>query len=237
MYAQKTHHVDHELLKWFVLIVLTLLLVLFTTRSSGAETVEPTLFAATVKTDVAQPIGEVIQQQPTHRIESHSRDKLRRQIPTARRLWEIFELHEKREFEEAIGGWHGLSLFDCDVPWRAIAVGQAYLQLGDLDDAVRRLQAFEKVGADVLYAPGLVTMDDVNTVMGAVTKPVNVLATTELRVADLGAAGVRRVSLGGSLFRAAVGGLMRTVREIVDEGTFTDLKNATSGRDIVGMLK
>lgn len=110
-------------------------------------------------------------------------------------------------------------------------------RLGDLDDAVRRLQAFEKVGADVLYAPGLVTMDDVNQVMGAVTKPVNVLATTELRVADLGAAGVRRVSLGGSLFRAATGGLMRTVREIVDEGTFTDLKNATSGRDIVGMLK
>jgi 2-methylisocitrate lyase-like PEP mutase family enzyme len=110
-------------------------------------------------------------------------------------------------------------------------------RLGDLDDAIRRLQAFEKVGADVLYAPGLKTTDEVKTVVDAVTKPVNVLATTDMKVADLGAVGVRRVSLGGSLYRAAVGGFLRTVREIADEGTFTDLNNATSGRDIVGLLK
>ncbi len=110
-------------------------------------------------------------------------------------------------------------------------------RLGDLDDAIRRLQAFEKVGADVLYAPGLKTNDEVKTVVDAVAKPVNVLATTELRVADLGALGVRRVSLGGSLFRAAMGGFLRTVREIADEGTFTDLNNAPSVKEIVGLLK
>lgn len=109
-------------------------------------------------------------------------------------------------------------------------------RLGDLDDAIRRLQAFEKVGADVLYAPGLRTNEDVKQVMDAVTKPVNVLATAYLRVADLGALGVRRISLGGSLYRAAVGGLLRTVNEISGSGTFTDLKNATSMGDIVGLL-
>lgn len=110
-------------------------------------------------------------------------------------------------------------------------------RLGDLDDAIRRLQAFEAVGADVLYAPGLNTIDEVKAVIGAVSKPVNVLATKDMNVSELGAVGVRRVSLGGSLFRAAVGGLMRTTREIIDQGTFTDLTNATSGRDIAGMLK
>jgi 2-methylisocitrate lyase-like PEP mutase family enzyme len=109
--------------------------------------------------------------------------------------------------------------------------------LGDLDDAIRRLQAFEKAGADVLYAPGLKTIDEVKTVMSAVTKPINVLATTNMSVADLGAAGVRRISLGGSLFRAAMGGFFRTVDEIASKGTFTDLENAASGRDIVGRLK
>ena len=109
--------------------------------------------------------------------------------------------------------------------------------LGDMDDIIRRLQAFEKAGADVLYAPGLNTIDEVKTVVDAVTKPVNVLATADMSVADLGAVGVRRVSLGGSLFRAAMGGLMRTVREIADQGTFTDLNNAMPGREIVAALK
>jgi 2-methylisocitrate lyase-like PEP mutase family enzyme len=109
--------------------------------------------------------------------------------------------------------------------------------LGDLDDAIRRLQAFEKTGADVLYVPGLRTIDEVKTVMSAVTKPINVLATTDMNVAELGAVGVRRISLGGSLFRAAMGGFFRTVDEIANKGTFTDLKNAASGSDIAGKLK
>lgn len=109
--------------------------------------------------------------------------------------------------------------------------------LGDLDDAIRRLQAFEKVGADVLYAPGLKTMAEVESVVGAVTKPVNVLATPDMNIADLAAVGVRRVSVGGSLFRAAMSGFLRTTREIAERGTFTELNNATPGREIAAMLK
>jgi 2-methylisocitrate lyase-like PEP mutase family enzyme len=123
-------------------------------------------------------------------------------------------------------------------PFTVTARAEGILRrLGDLDDAIRRLQAFEKVGADVLYAPGLQTIDEVGSVIGAVTKPVNVLATTDMSVADLGAAGVRRVSLGGSLFRAAMGGLLRSTREITEQGTFTDLKNAPAVREIVGMME
>lgn len=110
-------------------------------------------------------------------------------------------------------------------------------RLEDLDEAIRRLQAFEKVGADVLYAPGLRTMDDVNTVMSAVSKPVNVLATADLNVAELGQAGVRRISLGGALFRTAMTGFFDAMREMSDKGTFTELNKAPSVRDIIGALK
>lgn len=110
-------------------------------------------------------------------------------------------------------------------------------QLGDLDDAIRRLQAFEKAGADVLYAPGLKTIDEVKMVVGAVTKPINVLATPDMKVAELGEIGVRRISLGGSLFRTAMGGFFRSIREITDNGTFTELNNAPAAREIVGTLK
>jgi 2-methylisocitrate lyase-like PEP mutase family enzyme len=108
--------------------------------------------------------------------------------------------------------------------------------LGDLDDAVRRLQAFEAAGADVLYAPGLKTREDIKKVLDAVTKPVNVLATPDLKIAELSALGVRRVSLGGALFRAAIGGLLRTSCEISQNGTFTDLKNATPAREIAAAM-
>lgn len=135
MYAQKTHHVDHEILKWLVLIVLTLLLVLFTTRSSGAEVIATTP-ATRAKGTIAPLIGKWIQTHPTPTIELPAGSRLGLHTPTARRLWAIFGLHEESELKQAIAHWQQLSLFDSDEPWRAIAVGQAYLQLGDLDDAL-----------------------------------------------------------------------------------------------------
>ncbi|AZO10002.1 MULTISPECIES: oxaloacetate decarboxylase [unclassified Mesorhizobium] len=90
----------------------------------------------------------------------------------------------------------------------------------DLDDTIRRLQAFEKAGADVLYAPGLSDVEMVRTVCSAVTRPVNVMARPSFTVADLAAAGVRRVSLGPWLTNFAFGMLETAAREIQQDGTF-----------------
>lgn len=94
----------------------------------------------------------------------------------------------------------------------------------DLDDTIERLRAYEHAGADVLFAPGLPTLDSVREVCAAVTKPVNFMAGVPGRsfsVADLTAAGVRRISLAASLYRAAIGGMVAAVREVATQGTFT----------------
>jgi 2-methylisocitrate lyase-like PEP mutase family enzyme len=93
----------------------------------------------------------------------------------------------------------------------------------DLDDTIRRLQAFEKAGADVLFAPGLPDLAAVRAVCAALTKPVNFMAGIKGRsfsVAELEAAGVRRISLATSLFRAAMTGLVDAAREVHEKGTF-----------------
>ncbi|MDH3582195.1 MAG: isocitrate lyase/phosphoenolpyruvate mutase family protein, partial [Hyphomicrobiales bacterium] len=93
----------------------------------------------------------------------------------------------------------------------------------DLDDTIKRLQAFEAAGADVLYAPGLKSLEEVRTVCAAVTKPVNILATPKLTVADIADAGARRISIGGALARAAVGGFLGVARDIRKRGDFSAL--------------
>jgi len=93
----------------------------------------------------------------------------------------------------------------------------------DLDDTIRRLQAFEEVGADVLYAPGLTKADDIRAVCAAVKKPVNVvmgLKNASFTVAELASLGVRRISVGSALSRAALGAFVRAAREIQEHGTF-----------------
>ena len=88
---------------------------------------------------------------------------------------------------------------------------------GDLDDTIRRLQAFEKVGADVLYAPGLRTIEQMRTVVRAVSRPVNVVmgfADPTITLADLREAGVRRVSIGGALSRLALRAFLDGAREM-----------------------
>lgn len=94
----------------------------------------------------------------------------------------------------------------------------------DLDDTIRRLQAFSVAGAEVLYAPGLPSLEAIRTVCANVDKPVNVvmgLSGPNYSVAELAEAGVKRVSVGGSLARAALGAFLRAAREIKQHGTFT----------------
>jgi 2-methylisocitrate lyase-like PEP mutase family enzyme len=93
----------------------------------------------------------------------------------------------------------------------------------DLGDTIRRLQAYQEAGADVLFAPGLRTKDEIAAVVSSVDLPVNVMMGTPdvgLTVAELAQLGVTRVSLGASLARAAYGAFMRGAREVLEHGTF-----------------
>ncbi|MEO6209111.1 MAG: isocitrate lyase/phosphoenolpyruvate mutase family protein [Gemmatimonadaceae bacterium] len=92
----------------------------------------------------------------------------------------------------------------------------------DLDDTIRRLQAFEAAGADVLYAPGLSTAEQIRTVCSSVSKPVNVLMAPKdaPSVSALAALGVKRISVGSTLSRAALGAFVRAAQELKEHGTF-----------------
>jgi 2-methylisocitrate lyase-like PEP mutase family enzyme len=94
----------------------------------------------------------------------------------------------------------------------------------DLNDTIRRLRAFAEAGADVLYAPGLPSLEAIREVCASVSKPVNVvmgLKGATFSVEELAAAGVKRISVGGALARAALGAFVRAAREMKDKGTFT----------------
>ncbi len=104
----------------------------------------------------------------------------------------------------------------------------------DLDETIRRLAAYAEAGADCLYAPRLSTLDEVRAVVQAVApRPVNVLVGSDwTTVAELAAAGVRRISVGGGLARVALGGLLATAREMMANGTFAGLANAAPFAEI-----
>ena len=107
----------------------------------------------------------------------------------------------------------------------------------DLDDTIRRLQAYEKAGADVLYAPLLPDIVAVRTVCKALSKPVNVLAGRPLlSVAELTQAGVKRISLGGLLSRVALGAFLRALGEIKERGTFSFAKDAAATGELSKMM-
>ncbi|HTT82753.1 MAG TPA: isocitrate lyase/phosphoenolpyruvate mutase family protein [Rhizomicrobium sp.] len=94
----------------------------------------------------------------------------------------------------------------------------------DLGDTIRRLQAFAAAGADVLYAPGLPNLDAIREVCASVSKPVNVvmgLKGPAYSIEELTGVGVKRISVGGSFARAALGAFVRAAREVRDRGTFT----------------
>src|ERR1700674_4834014 len=112
-------------------------------------------------------------------------------------------------------------------------VGQA-----DLNMVIDRLQTFAEAGADCLYAPGIKTKDQISAVVKAVhPKPVNLLiGSSGLSVAEAADLGVRRISVGGSLARAAWAGFMRAAREMAEKGTFTELGHGYSGGELNKMF-
>jgi 2-methylisocitrate lyase-like PEP mutase family enzyme len=109
-----------------------------------------------------------------------------------------------------------------------------------LDDTIRRLQAFERAGADVLMAPGLPDLAAVRAVCGALSKPFNFMAGIpgkSFTVAELEAAGVRRISLATSLYRAAMQGLLTAAREVQDKGTFGYLDRSMTTAELNGFMR
>lgn len=99
----------------------------------------------------------------------------------------------------------------------------------DLDDTIKRLQAYEAAGADVLYAPGLPDLETIRTVCDSLTKPVNVIMgspSLSLSVQQLSDAGVKRISVGSAFARRAYGTFIDAAREIADQGTFTETSKA-----------
>ena len=109
-----------------------------------------------------------------------------------------------------------------------------------LDDTIKRLQAFEKVGADVLMAPGLPDLAAVRAVCAAVSKPVNFMVGIKgksFTVAELTAAGVKRISLATSLYRTAMSGLIDAAREVKDKGTFGYVDRGVSSPDLAAFME
>jgi 2-methylisocitrate lyase-like PEP mutase family enzyme len=105
----------------------------------------------------------------------------------------------------------------------------------DLDDTIRRLQAFEKAGADVLYAPGVRDLATIRTVASSVGKPLNVVmsaADPALTVAQLAEAGVKRISVGGALSRLALAAFLKGAREMKESGGFTWVRDTVPSREL-----
>jgi 2-methylisocitrate lyase-like PEP mutase family enzyme len=109
----------------------------------------------------------------------------------------------------------------------------------DLADTIRRLEAYQEAGADVLYAPGLSSREDIAAVVRSVDRPVNVVMGMQgvpLSLAELSAMGVKRVSIGSALSRAALGAFLRAVTEMREHGTFSFAEDAVSYREINAMF-
>jgi 2-methylisocitrate lyase-like PEP mutase family enzyme len=110
----------------------------------------------------------------------------------------------------------------------------------DLEDTIRRLQAFEKAGADVLYAPGLKDLPTIRTVVSAVSKPLNVVmsaADPAITAEQLAAAGVKRISVGGALSRLALAAFLKGAREMKDKGGFTWVRETVPSRELKATFK
>lgn len=126
-------------------------------------------------------------------------------------------------------------------PFMLTARAEGFLRgVPDLDDVIKRLQAFEAAGADVLFAPGLPDLAAVKKVCGSLKKPFNFMVGIRgksFTKADLEAAGVKRISLATSLYRAAMTGLLDAAKEVQDKGTFTYLDRTISTPDFNAFMK
>lgn len=129
------------------------------------------------------------------------------------------------------------------LPFPFVLVGRAENFLHgrpDLDDTIRRLQAFEAAGADALYAPGLTRAEEIRTVCQSVSRPVNVvmgLKGGSFSVAELAGLGVKRISVGSALSRAALGAFVRAAKEMKEQGTFNFAKEAISFAEANGFMR
>jgi 2-methylisocitrate lyase-like PEP mutase family enzyme len=125
-------------------------------------------------------------------------------------------------------------------PFTLTARAENYLNgRADLADTIRRLQAFQEAGADVLYAPGIKTRDEIAAIVSSVDRPVNVLmgmAGLPFSVDDLAQLGVKRISVGGALARAALGGMLRAAKEMLERGTFSYTSEAATMKDITDLF-
>jgi 2-methylisocitrate lyase-like PEP mutase family enzyme len=125
-------------------------------------------------------------------------------------------------------------------PFTLTARAENYLhRRPDLADTIKRLQAYQEAGADVLYAPALASKDEIAAVVRSVDRPVNVLMGlqgVQLSLAELSAMGVRRVSVGSSLARAAMGAFLRAAREMREHGTFTFASEAASSKELTSIF-
>jgi 2-methylisocitrate lyase-like PEP mutase family enzyme len=110
----------------------------------------------------------------------------------------------------------------------------------DLADTIRRLQAYQEAGADVLYAPGLAKSEDIATVVRSVDRPINVLIGMPGMTQtfdELQELGVKRISVGSALSNAALGGFMRAAREMREQGTFTFVRDGVRFRDLAAAFR
>jgi 2-methylisocitrate lyase-like PEP mutase family enzyme len=122
------------------------------------------------------------------------------------------------------------------VPFTFVARAEGYGRgLESLDSTIRRLQAFEKAGADVLYAPHLKDLATMKLVVSSLSKPLNIVmsaADPSLKAAEMEAIGVKRISVGGALSRLALAAFMKGAREMKDKGGFAWVREAMPGKDL-----
>jgi len=125
-------------------------------------------------------------------------------------------------------------------PFMLTARSENYLHgRKDLADTIKRLQAFQEAGADVLYAPGITDMKEIATLIAAVDRPVNVLAGMQgvhFNVDELSRIGAKRISVGGALTRIAFAAVIRAAREMKEHGTFTFVDEPITSREIAALI-
>ena len=151
--------------------------------------------------------------------------------------------HPIYDFEHAVERIAAAAAVARDLPFPFMLVARAENFLHgrqDLDDTIRRLQAYEKAGAEVLFAPGIVDPDAIRTVCNSVSKPVNVLVGIKgapaLSAQELEALGVRRISVGSGFSRAAITAFLHAAREVRDHGTFRFADETLYMSELVGLF-
>ena len=125
-----------------------------------------------------------------------------------------------------------------DFPFMLTARSENFIHgLDDINDTIKRLQAYQEAGADVLYAPDLRDYQDIISVLQSIDKPLNVMTDSKFTVSELEKIGVKRISLGSLLIRAALGEFMRSAKEIKEKGTSKFADNAVSFGKLMDIFK